>query len=163
MTRISTLVGLILLALLPVMAPAQDTALAFDGLKADTKAPVQVQADQLQVNQSDGSAVFSGNVVVTQSDLVLKAGSVTVIYSADKKGIAQLQASGGVTLQAGGNAVAANEAIYTVDTGDLVMSGDVLITQGPTSLSGQKLTLSLKTGLGQMEGRVTTTFTPGGN
>jgi lipopolysaccharide export system protein LptA len=40
------------------------------------------------------------------------------------------------------------------------MTGDVLLTQGGATIAGQKLTLDLTTGLGQMEGRVTTTFAP---
>ena len=48
-------------------------------------------------------------------------------------------------------------------TGVVEMTGDVLMTQGPAAIKGQKLTIDLKTGTGRMEGGVTTTFTPGGN
>lgn len=151
-----------LLALTPVPALAQGTAVAFAGLKTDPKAPVQVSADQLSVSQADGTAVFSGNVVVTQGEMKLQAGEVRVEYAADKKAIAALRATGGVMLAAGTDAAKASEAEYRPETGDLVMSGDVLLTQGPAAISGQKLVLSLRTGTGTMEGRVTTTFTPGG-
>jgi len=152
-----------LLALIPALAGAQGTDIAFAGLKTDPNAPVQVTADQLSVNQADGKAVFTGNVVVTQGDMKLQAGVVTVEYAQDKKAIAALHASGGVTLAAGTDAAQASEADYKPDTGDLVMSGDVLLTQGAAAISGQKLVLSMKTGTGTMEGPVTTTFTPGGN
>ena len=151
------------LALFPMLAAAQGTDVAFAGLKTDPNAPVQVTADQLSVNQADGHAEFTGNVVVTQGDMKLSAGIVTVEYSADKKAINTLHAAGGVTLAAGTDAAQATEADYKPDTGDLVMTGDVLLTQGAAAISGQKLVLSLKTGTGTMEGRVTTTFTPGGN
>ncbi len=155
------LVGL--LALTPLAATAAGTDVAFAGLKTDPKAPVQVQADQLAVNQADGTALFTGNVVVTQGDMKLQAAEVQVVYSADKKAIQTLHASGGVTLAAGTDAAKASEADYKPDTGDLVMTGDVVLTQGAAAISGQKLTLDLKTGTGTMEGRVTTIFTPGGN
>jgi lipopolysaccharide export system protein LptA len=37
------------------------------------------------------------------------------------------------------------------------------MTQGPSAMAGQKLTVNLKDGTGVMEGGVTTTFVPGGN
>jgi lipopolysaccharide export system protein LptA len=151
------------LAFSPILAAAAGTEVAFAGLKTDPNAPVQVQADQLAVNQADGTAVFTGNVVVTQGEMKLQAAEVRVEYSADKKAIDTLHASGGVTLATGTDAAQAAEADYKPDTGDLVMTGDVLLTQGPAAISGQKLVLSLKTGTGTMDGRVTTTFTPGGN
>ena len=58
----------------------------------------------------------------------------------------------------------AAEAIYTIDSGSLVLSGNVLLTQGKTAISGQKLVIDLKAGSGVMEGRVQTVFQPkGGN
>ena len=66
-------------------------------------------------------------------------------------------------LAAGTDAAEASSATYTVGTGEVVLEGGVLLTQGQAAISGDKLIISLKTGLGRMEGRVTTTFTPGGN
>ncbi len=152
-----------ILALIPLASGAAGTNVAFAGLKTDPKAPVQVQADQLAVNQADGTALFTGNVIVTQGDMKLQAAEVRVEYSADKKAIQTLHASGGVTLAAGTDAAKAAEADYKPDTGDLVMTGDVVLTQGAAAISGQQLTLDLKSGTGTMDGRVTTTFTPGGN
>jgi len=50
-----------------------------------------------------------------------------------------------------------------VTTGRLVMTGDVLLTQGASVMSGQKLDVDLKTGVGRMDGRVRTILQPGGN
>ena len=149
-----------LLTLLPQASLAAGTDLAFAGLKTDPTQPVQVTADQLTVNQSDGTAVFKGNVVVTQGTMTLVAASVQVEYGPDKKSIARLLADGGVKLAAGTDAASAQTAEYAPDTGDLILTGDVILTQGEAVISGQKLSLSLKTGLGTMDGRVTTTFTP---
>jgi lipopolysaccharide export system protein LptA len=140
---------------------AQGTNVAFAGLKTDISQPVQVDADQLSVNQETGTATFSGNVVVVQGDMRLQAGEVTITYSADNRAIQSLRADGGVTLAAGTDAATADSAEYSPDTGDLVLIGKVVLTQGAAALSGEKLTLSLKSGTGTMSGRVTTIFTPG--
>lgn len=157
-----TLALILALAHGPV-AGAQDTNVAFAGLKTDTTQPVQVDADQLSVNQEDGNATFSGNVVITQGTMKLQAALVTILYSADRKAIESLRAEGGVTLAAGTDAATAETAEYLPDTGDLTLTGNVVLTQGAAAISGEKLVLSLKSGLGTMTGRVTTIFTPGDN
>lgn len=149
------------LAGVPVMA--QQANIAFGGMKQDTSLPVEVDADSLSINNADGSAVFSGNVVVVQGEMRLKAGEVRVEYTADGGGIKSLYASGGVTLINATDAAEAKDAVYTIDSGNVVMTGDVLLTQGANAISGQKLVINLKDGTGVMEGRVKTVFSPGGN
>lgn len=150
------------LSLSAAVAEAQQK-IAFGDLNQDTTQPVQVTADQLAVNNADGTAVFTGNVVVTQGEMKLAAGEVKVSYGAEQSQIESLIASGGVTVTNLGDAAEAKEAVYTIDSGVIVLSGDVLLTQGGSAMAGQKLTINLKDGTGVMEGRVTTTFQPGGN
>ncbi len=151
------------LALFAVAASAQQAQVAFGDLNQDTTLPVEVSADQLTVNNADGTAVFSGNVLVTQGEMKLSAAEVLVKYTPDQKAIDQLVASGGVTITNLGDAAEAQEAVYTIDSGVIVLTGNVLLAQGPSAMAGQKLTINLKDGTGIMEGRVTTTFVPGGN
>lgn len=148
-------------ALLPAMGAAQGASVAFGGLKQDTSLPVEVSADQLAVNQADGTAVFTGNVLVGQGEMRLSAGEVKVEYTADGSSISRLFASGGVTLINATDAAESREAVYSIDSGQVVMTGDVLLTQGNNALSGQKLVINLKSGTGVMEGRVQTVFQPG--
>jgi lipopolysaccharide export system protein LptA len=157
--RITTVLAF--LALTPAIAQAQGASVAFGGLKQDTSLPVEVSADQLAVNQADGTAVFTGNVLVGQGAMRLSAGQVKVEYTADGTGVSKLYASQGVTLINATDAAEAREAVYTIDSGNVVMTGDVLLTQSGSALSGQKLVLDLKAGTGVMEGRVQTVFQPG--
>ncbi|MCB6178070.1 lipopolysaccharide transport periplasmic protein LptA [Rhodobacter sp. Har01] len=158
-------IGLLVAALAAPALPAasQEAKVAFGGLTQDTSLPVEVEADTLSVNNADGTAVFSGNVLVGQGDMRLAAAKVTVEYGADGQSIQRLHATGGVTFANLTDAAEAREALYTIDSGVIVMTGDVLLTQGASALAGQKLTIQLKDGTGVMEGRVSTTFVPGGN
>jgi lipopolysaccharide transport protein LptA len=105
--------------------------------------------------------IATGNVIVIQGTMRLTAPEVQVDYAADGKKIARLHATGGVTLANGGEAAEAQEAVYTIDSGQVVMTGDVLLTQGTSAISGKLLTVDLATGTGVMEGRVQTVFVPG--
>lgn len=150
-------------AVLGGVAQAQQATIAFGDLEQDTSQPVNVGADQLAVNNADGSAVFTGNVEVTQGEMTLKAGEVRVKYGADQTEIDQLIASGGVTITNLADKASSQEAVYTIASGVIVLTGNVQLVQGPSTMQGQKLTINLKDGTGIMEGRVTTTFVPGGN
>ncbi|MCC0063415.1 MAG: lipopolysaccharide transport periplasmic protein LptA [Defluviimonas sp.] len=143
---------------------AQGASVAFGGIKTDTTLPVEVTSDSLDVSQPDGLATFKGNVIVIQGDMRLTAAELEVVYvKGDQRRIEKLHATGGVTLVSPTEAAEAQEAVYTVEAGEVVMTGDVLLTQGTNTLAGQKLVVDLKTGLGQMEGRVKTILNPGGN
>lgn len=154
---------LVLTLTLAAASAGAQQKIAFGDLDQDTTQPVQVTADQLAVDNASGTAVFSGNVVVTQGEMKLAAAEVKVIYGTEQKDIESLVASGGVTVTNLGDAAEAQEAVYTIDSGVIVLAGDVLLTQGGSAMAGSKLTINLKDGTGVMEGRVTTTFQPGGN
>ena len=151
-------------AVLASAAHGQGATVAFGGIKSDTSQPVEVTADQLAVNQTDGTATFTGNVVVIQGDLRLGATTVRVEYATDDRTrVERIVASGGVTLVSAAEAAEAKDAVYTVANGQVVMTGDVLLTQNGGTIAGQKLSVDLKTGTGQMDGRVRTIISPKGS
>ena len=149
-----------LLALLATPVAAQQVA--FGGIKADARAPVEVTADSLNVNQADGTAVFTGNVLVVQGGLRMQAATIRVGYAPDDRTkIQTMTATGGVTLVSPTEAAESKEAVYDVAGGSVVMTGDVLLKQGQNVMSGQKLSVNLRSGTGQMDGRVRTILQPG--
>lgn len=152
---IACLFALCLLVAAP-LAEAQGTRVPFGGLSHDAGAPVEVSADELSVNQADGTATFSGNVVVGQGEMRLSAALVRVEYAANGDGIARLHAEGGVTLVSGSEAAEASSAVYDIEAGQVVMSGDVILTDRGNALSGDRLVIDLEAGTGRMEGRVRT-------
>lgn len=146
---------------------AQGAQVAFGGLQHDSGLPIEMAADELAINQADGTAVFKGNVVIGQGEMRLSAALVLVEYAAPKDGvtgrISRLVASGGVTLVNGAEAAEAENADYFVETGIIVMTGNVLMTQGANALSAERMEIDLNTGTGVMKGRVRTILQSGGN
>lgn len=156
--------ALIAALLLGTAVPALAQNVAFGGIKADTSAPVEMSADSLQVNQKDGSAVFTGNVVIAQGEMKLQAGEVVVVYAeGGQQRIQSLRATGGVVLVSGPDAAEASEAVYNVESGVIDLAGDVVLTQGQNVLTGDKMQVSLADGTAQVQGRVRTVLQPGGN
>ncbi|CUX81821.1 MAG: lipopolysaccharide export system chaperone component LptA [Roseibaca calidilacus] len=151
-----TLVAAFMTSLAP-MAVAQGTSLSFEGLNAVRGKPVEVRSDKLTVDNSSGTTTFSGNAVLGQGDMRLAAQTITVVYiRGDDTRISRLEASGGVTLVTAVEAAEALEAVYDIDAGTVRMTGSVILTQGPNVLSGDRLTVNLRSGQGQLDGRVRT-------
>ncbi|KQI73637.1 organic solvent tolerance protein OstA [Loktanella sp. 5RATIMAR09] len=152
----------VLSLMLPMAAYAQ-TNINLGGMEVDTSAAVEVTADSLSIDQASGSAVFDGNVMIVQGDLRLTAGRVEVIYGADTSEIARLLASEGVTFVTADEAAEAQQADYDIASGLLVMTGNVLLTQGPSAISAGQMTINVTDGTATMEGRVRTVLQQGGN
>lgn len=142
-------------------AHAQSAQVAFGNVKQDTSQPVEVTADNLAVNQNDGTAIFTGNVLIGQGAMRLSAPKVQVYYHEDANRIERLQASGGVTLVSGEDAAEAENAEYNIDTGIISMQGDVMLVQKQSALTAERMTVDTKSGTARMEGRVKTILQTG--
>ena len=143
-------------------AYAQGTSLGFEGLKQDPGAPVEVTSESVVIDRASGKAVLEGNVLVVQGGLRMTAARIDVIYGTETRAVERLDASGGVTIVTEADAAESSDATYQVATGALVMTGNVLLTQGPGTISGDRLVADLRAGTGRMEGRVKTLFNSGG-
>ncbi|RBW41291.1 lipopolysaccharide transport periplasmic protein LptA [Loktanella sp. D2R18] len=132
-------------------------------MTVDTSAAIEVTADSLAVDQENGTAQFTGNVIIGQGDLRLSAGAVEVVYGTENSEIAQLIATGGVTFVTATEAAEAQNAEYDITTGLLTLTGDVLLTQGASAISAQSMVVNVETGTASMEGRVRTVLQQGDN
>lgn len=151
----------LLLLAFPGLAAAQGAQIAFGNIQKNANLPVEVTADNLDVDQTDGTAVFTGNVLIGQGDMRLSAPRVRVIYKQDNSGIERLQASGGVTLVSGEDAAEADRADYNIDTGQIELNGNVLLVQGSNAISAERMTVDTRSGTARMSGRVKTVLQQG--
>lgn len=159
---------LLLSLLLVLAAPAaaqQAGTLNFEGIRHDNSQPIEINSDMLEVDQATGSARFSGDVVVVQGTIRLSAGAVEARYAegqaGDSGGLSSLTASNGVLINAGAASAQSDAASYDVTGRQIVMTGNVVLTQAGNTVAGQKLVIDTASGTGRMEGRVRTVLRPG--
>jgi len=167
MRAIRTLFAVLLLVSTAGLALAQGTTVPFGSLSDESDLPVEISADTLSVDQSDGSAVFEGNVLVVQGELRLSAGKLRVEYATDDEdngtGISRLLASDGVVLIANQEKAEAEEATYDLAGNRVILDGDVLLATGSSALLANHAEIDLATGKATLSGRVRTVLQPGGN
>ena len=161
--RTTILVGTIIIStFLFAMQGVAKTSLLLGGFDPDSDAPVEMTADKLSISEADGSARFEGNVIIGQGDIRIAANLVIVTYSETGE-IDKLSASGGVTVATTDESAESEFVEYSLKNRTLVMSGNVLFSQGKILMSANSLQIDLNTGAATVEGQVKTILSTGSN
>ena len=164
--------GLLVAFLVSGPAMAQDVSDAFSGLSSSSKDPIEIEADELEVQDRDKTAVFRGNVRLVQGPTTLRASSITVYYAGRATGtnqqISKVEARGPVRVTNLDQTASGDLATFQMATQILTLTGNVILTKGSNELRGQRLIVNLKTGESRVEapnnksgGRVRGVFLPG--
>lgn len=144
-----------LLALTAVTVTGVHSLASAQGIAShDTKAPVQLAADQIELQDRQNRVVLSGDVVITQGDLTLRAPRTTVAYTDNGQlEIQRLDATGGVTVSRGRESASGAVAVYDFNKRLITMSGGVTLRRNGDTLNGGRLVIDLRTGLASIDGR----------
>lgn len=120
--------------------------------KEDRGDPIHITSDKVTSNQNEKWVEFIGNVKATQSDTVITAHSMKILYKPEGKAsqgtntsrIEKMIAQGGVKIvfdKASKTAVA-ETAVYTASDKKLVLSGgEPMVLSGQDVVRGSKITL----------------------
>jgi len=145
-------IGLLALAAATLGPDSLASAQAIAG--HNTNAPVQFGADQIELQDKQNRVVLSGDVVITQGDLTVRAARATVAYTdAGELQIQRLDATGGVTVARGRESASGAVAVYDFNKRLITMSGGVTLRRGNDMLKGGRLVINLRTGLSSVDGR----------
>jgi lipopolysaccharide export system protein LptA len=149
---------------------------ALQGFGTNKDQPIQIEAASLEVRDKDKMAVFTGNVVVTQGDTVMKCKELRVFYDQDepkagakaspkagtmkaaqpgpggRQSIRRLEARGGVIVTTKDQTATGATGIFEMKTNTVTLSGGVVITQGANVLKGERLVVDLTTNFAKVEG-----------
>ncbi len=169
MNKISTFAALIALSLgAGALAQSGGQVSALKG--HDSNAPVDVDADRIEVQERADRAVFAGNVKARQGNLTLATARLTLAYtSGNGIQIRRLDASGGVVVTSPSETARGNFAVYDLDRKLITLIGNVRLARQGSTINGSRLLIDLNTGravmdggapgVGQSGGRVTGHFT----
>jgi lipopolysaccharide export system protein LptA len=150
------------------LAQSQQPVSALKG--HDSNAPVDVNADRIEVQDRADRAMFVGNVHVRQAELTLDTQRLTVAYSSNGGvQIRRLDAAGGVVVRSPSETAKGDFGIYDLDRKLITLIGNVQLTRDQNQVIGQRLVIDLDSGravidggpagVNQSGGRVTGHFT----
>ena len=120
----------------------------------NANAPVDVDADHIEVQDRADRAIFAGNVRVRQEGLALNAQRLTVAYNKvnGTPQIERLDAQGGVVVTSADQAAHGDVAIYDLNRRLITMVGGVELQQGSNTIHGNRLVIDLVSGRSVVDG-----------
>lgn len=148
------------------------------GHAADSRAPVNIEADRMESSRSRESIAFIGHVEARQEDLVIRADEMTVHYltAGDKKSqagkasqsIKKIVARGNVEISKGGWVASGDALDYLAGERRVLLTGNTKVWQNNNMVTGDRIILYLDEGKSVVEksrdqpGRVKAFLFPGG-
>ena len=157
------------------------------GLGGDSKEPIKIDADKLDVLDKDNRAVFTGNVVAVQGETTVRCTVMTVFYEGRGTGngqagakpatpapsaaatggqdssIQRIECKGPVTVVSKTQAATSDNAVFDRANNRVIMTGNVALNDGPNITRGERLVYNTATGVANVEnrgGRVQGFFVP---
>lgn len=120
--------------------------------KHNSDAPLDFDARSIQLDDKASRALLSGDVVIKQAEMTLRAARVTIAYTGSAVGgtpqATRVDASGGVTVTRPSQTARSSYAVYDVDRRIITMIGNVTLQQAGSntaSAAGPRLTINLDT------------------
>lgn len=157
----------VLISVLLFMAPALSQSRA---KVADQ--PIDINADQLEIQQDRNLAIFKGNVIAEQGHIKLRAEQLKVWYRQTSANASQddIMAGGAIIridaidqvfVSSLTETAKGDVGIYEVAKQRLTLTGTVVLTRGENVLRGKMLVMDMATGQSQLSGgRVHGRFLP---
>lgn len=149
------------------------------GLGGDSKEPIKIDADKLDVLDKENKAVFTGNVVAVQGETTVRCSEMTVLYEgrggqggaasaraatpapapaaaaggnqANDSSIKRILCKGPVTVVSKTQAATSDNAEFDRANNVVIMTGNVALNDGPNITRGEKLTYNTVTGVANVE------------
>ncbi|MBC2664439.1 OstA family protein [Novosphingobium flavum] len=120
----------------------------------NSNAPVNYEADRIELQDKQKRVILSGSVNISQGDLKMNAARTTVAYTdGGAVKIQRIDATGGVVVARGNETARGDVAIYDFNRRLITMVGAVSLHRGADTLNGGRLVIDLASGVSSVDGR----------
>ena len=106
--------------------------------------PIEVTAQQLEADQEQRQAIFSGEVIAKQGDITLYCDKLVVYSLEEQDQVDRLEAFGNVRVIQLDRTATADRAIYRQQQGTLMLYGNAEVYQGQNKVTGNEITVYLQ-------------------
>ena len=157
-------VAAVLVVFLFALGTAPGRAQQQKAAQPDNKEPIHITSDQVEAFQQQRQIVFSGHVIATQKDIVVRGDKMTVFYveksQGDAKGseksrgeakgsdlgnssVDHIVVEGNVQITQGERVATGKVATYYRAENKVVLTGDPRVVRNQDSIQGERITLFL--------------------
>lgn len=158
--------------------PSNGPPNALQGFSQNRDKPVKIESSTLEVRDKDKMATFAGNVHLVQGDTVLRCKKLVVFYEQDQKDqkdqksqkpnataapasaasqpgqnqqIKRIEARGDVIVTQNDQTATGDTGIFEMRDNKVSLTGNVMISQGPNVIRGDRLVVDMTTGVSRVE------------
>jgi lipopolysaccharide export system protein LptA len=157
----------------------------FAGFGSNSKEPIKVDANKLEVFDKENRGVFSGDVVAVQGQTTVRCSVMTVFYvqsrqaagsaapaatpaaapAAGQSSIRRIECQGPVSIVSGTQSATSNFMVYDAETDTVTLTGQAVIADCDNVQRGERVVYDVKTGRATVDagakGRVQGIFVQG--
>lgn len=112
--------------------------------------PINIKSESLNINNIQNIALFNGNVVVTQGNMIMNSDEMKVFSDFDKNTkknkFKRIEAQGNVKFSTEGKEAKSNIAVYDIVAGRIEMYENVFLKEYGNTLQGSKFIYDINTG-----------------
>ena len=141
------------LALVAILIAGSALAAAVPAdLGFDSDEPIAVNADSFSANLQEETGTYSGNVLVVQGAIRLRADEVTV--AAPNGRATRMEARGGIVVESPSGTATGAVAVYDIPAQIVRLSGNVVLTNDANVMRGDVLEVRIADGRATLSGGV---------
>jgi lipopolysaccharide export system protein LptA len=167
-------------------ATAGKRADPFGGFGGNSKDPIRIDADKLDVFDKDQKAVYTGDVVAVRGTTTIRASSMTIYYDNSRQGqgaqaanavrssngapptqdgaLKRIEFRGPVSVVNGTQTATSRELVYDAQAKTVTLRGGAIVADGPNIQRGELMVYNTEASVARITnpgGRVQGVFTPG--
>jgi len=113
-------------------------------------APIDLSADNFVADSNAKTGVYTGNVVIHQGEMVMRANTVRAQFTENKP--SRITAQGKVVIDAPSGVATGDNGVYDVNPRIVTLTGNVVLTKDKNVMRGRQLVVNLITGLATLDG-----------
>ncbi len=136
----------LLLAVSPLALHAQAVEMVFGPADQGKEKQIHVRAAEVEFDQNEGLAHFTGDVEVTHGVVQLRCSQAVVYTNVEDSEILSITLEGGLDLETDRGSAQAQRGEYDVVEGVIRMAGSVTVQSGQSRFSAEGLIYNVNTG-----------------
>ncbi len=122
---------------------------AFQGSK---KEPIFITSNWMEADRKKNTITYKGQVVAIQADMTMRSETLTAYYDSDMKQLKEAIAEGKVNIVQGNKTATGNKAVFDGKAQTVILTGDPLVRQGNSEVSGNRITFFIEEDRAVVEG-----------
>ncbi len=113
---------------------------------------ITIDSDRMEMDQQQNTVVYMGNVVAVRGNVTMKSDTLTATYNPEMQRLAEVVAEGNLEVTQGNRIATGAKAIYNNEDNSIVLTGNPVIRQGNSQVSGCRIIMFINEERGVVEG-----------